>query len=221
VRADDFDLLADLNADVRHAVVTLMVRRTYQKGETLFHEGDPGDTLHLIEKGRVAIRPSTPNGDVVTLTVLGPGAFFGEQALLSDDAVRTSSAVAMEAVETRMLHRRDLTALRREQPSIDRFIVSVLAAQVRRLSNQVLEALYTPAEHRVVRRLAELARLYDSGTATIDIGVRQEDVATMAGTTRPTANRALQDLVDGGVIALRRGHIEVIDRTALAKRAGR
>src|SRR6266508_4700149 len=119
----EFELLQALAPDERRAVLSRMTRRSFRKGDTLVHEGDPGDSLHLIEKGCVAIRPSTPNGDVVTLVVLGPGACFGEQALIGPDAVRTASAVALEVVETRMLHRRDVVDLRATQPSIDRFLV--------------------------------------------------------------------------------------------------
>jgi CRP/FNR family transcriptional regulator, cyclic AMP receptor protein len=197
-----------------------MARRTFRRGETLFHEGDPGDSLHLIEKGRVAIRPSTPAGDVVTLAILGPGEFFGEQALLTTDAKRTASVVALEVVETRILHRRDLEDLRTTRPAIDRVLVDLLAGQVRRLSQRVLEALYYPADRRVVRRLADLSQLYDEGKSPIVIGLRQDDLATIAGTTRPTTNRVIQQLVSAGVVQVRRGRIEVLDVPALRKRAG-
>lgn len=196
-----------------------MSRRSFDKGETLFHEGDPGDSLHLIEKGRVAIRPSTPRGDVVTLAILGPGESFGEQALLSPDSRRTASVVALEAVETRVLRRSDVEVLRANELSIDRVLVDILAGQVRRLSRQVLEALYCPADLRVVRRLDELARLYDQGATPIVIGLRQDDLATMAGTTRPTANRVLQQLVQEGVVRLQRGRVEIHDPATLHDRA--
>ena len=214
-----FELIAGLSDADRRSVLARMSRRSFRKGETLFHEGDPGDSLHLIEKGRVAIRPSTPGGDVVTLAILGPGQSFGEQALLSPDSRRTASVVALEVVETRVLLRRDLDELRATQPSIDRFLVEVLASQVRRLSQRVLEALYEPADRRVVRRLAELAELYDDGQPPIVIGLRQDDLATMAGTTRSTTNRVLQQLVEAGVVWVRRGRIEVHDVPALRRAA--
>ena len=109
----NFDLLAGLSDEDRRAVAARMVRRSFRKGETLFDEGDPGDSLHLIEKGRVAIRPSTPLGEVVTLAILGPGESFGEQALLAPDAKRTASAVALEAVEAGAL------PARRQRPAGD------------------------------------------------------------------------------------------------------
>ncbi len=211
----EFELLQALTPAVRQAVLASSVRRAFRKGETLFHEGDPGDTLHLIEKGRVAIRPSTPDGNAVTLSVLGPGSSFGEQALLSADARRTATAIALEPVETRAIHRRDVDDLRRREPSIDRLLIESLAAQVRRLSAQVLEALYVPADERVVRRLHALTHVYDVGARPISIGIRQEDLATMAGTTRSTTNRVLQQLVRRGQIELHRGFVSVNDPDGL------
>jgi CRP/FNR family transcriptional regulator, cyclic AMP receptor protein len=216
----DNDLLGGLSTDERRLVAAKMNRRAFKKGDTLFFEGDLGDSLHIVQKGRVAVRTSTPQGDVATLTVLGPGACFGEQALLSEDARRTASVVALEAVETRLLHRRDFDELLRHQPTVERLLVDVLAAQVRRLTSQVLDALYVPAERRVIRRAAELADLYDEGVRPIDIPIRQEDLASMAGTTRPTANRVLKQLEDDGVITLGRGRMSVVDAAVLRKRAG-
>ena len=194
-------------------------RRTYRKGVTLFHEGDPGDSLHLIEKGRVAVRASTRSGDEAILAVLGRADFFGEQALLSPTSTRTASVVALEPVETRVLLRTDFDALRREQPSVERLLVDVLAAQVRRLSAQLLEALYLPVEARVVRRLAGLADLYASDDSTVDIPLRQEELASLAGSTRSTTNRVLQQLVDDEIVALGRGRIVILDPAALADRS--
>ena len=199
-----------------------MHRRTYHKGDTLFHEGDAGDLLYRIERGRVAIRITTTLGDVVTLAILGRGDTFGEQALLAPDSTRTASAVALEAVEVRTLHRRDFEALRRSDPTIDRVLVDVLAAQVRRLSSHLQEALFLPADRRVLRRLAELLAVYadDGGELPVEMPLRQDDLASMAGTTRPTVNRLLQRLQSEGIIALRRGHLAVLDPAVLTKRAG-
>jgi CRP/FNR family cyclic AMP-dependent transcriptional regulator len=215
----EIDLLGGLGEDERRMVIAKMIRRAFKKGDTLFFEGDPGDSLHVLLKGRVAVRIATPHGDVATLTVLGPGASFGEQALLTPESRRTASVVALEQVETRMLHRADFDELRRRQPSVERFLVDVLAEQVRRLSRQMLDALYVSADQRVVRRVADLATLYDIGDEPIDIPIRQEDLASMAGTTRPTANRVLKQLEDDGVLSLGRGRMAIHDQTVLRRRA--
>jgi CRP/FNR family transcriptional regulator, cyclic AMP receptor protein len=210
------DLLSD---DNRRALLSKMVRRSFRKGDTLFHEGDPGDTIHVIEKGHVAIRTSTPGGDVATLAVLGPGSSFGEQALLTKDAIRTASAVALDQVETRSLQRGDFEQLRASTPAVERFLVEALAAQVRRLSAQLLDALYVSADQRVVRRLAEVAELYSTSGSHVEVPLKQDDLASMAGTARPTANRVLKQLETAGIIRLFRGQMVVVDLTGLRKRA--
>ena len=79
----NWQALAGLNPEQQRLVMSTMARRSFRKGDTLVFEGDVGDSLHLIERGKVAIRTSTPMGEIVTLTVLGAGESFGEQALLS------------------------------------------------------------------------------------------------------------------------------------------
>lgn len=212
-------LLDGLSEDDRRRFLAKMPRRSFRKGDTLFFEGDPGESIHFLVRGTVAVRVSTPQGDVATLTVLGPGSTFGELALISPDAQRTATVVALEAAESRMLHRRDFDALRSDHPHIERLLISILAGQVQRLSNQVVEALYTPADRRVVRRVAELAELFDRGGDRVEVPIRQEDLASMAGTTRPTANRVLKALEQAGVILLTRGRLQVLDRAGLNQRA--
>jgi CRP/FNR family cyclic AMP-dependent transcriptional regulator len=214
-------ILEGVDPEQQREVLARCARRRFRKGDTLFHEGDPGTTLHLLDKGRVAIRVTTPMGDAATLTVLGPGDVFGEQALLQPDGERTASAVALEAVETLTLAARDFADLRTRFPAVERILVTILAAQVRRLSQHLSEALYLPADKRVLRRLLELCGVYgtDGTSVPVVVPLTQDDLASMAGTTRPTANRVLQDAVDAGFVALGRARIEVLDRERLARRA--
>lgn len=214
------DLLGGLTEEQRRSVASRMTRRAFRKGDAVFFEGEPGDSLYVLQKGTVAVQASTPRGDVVTLSVLGPGAAFGEQALIGGDQRRTATVVALEACETRVLNRADFDDLRTRYPVVDRFLVDLLAAHVRRVSKDLVEALYTPVETRLANRLVELADLFGSQQSpmraeAVTIPVRQEDLATMAGTTRPTANKVLRLLAEQGIVSLARGSIVVLDRTRL------
>lgn len=214
-------LLNDLDGVDRQELVAASRRRRFARNEVLFHEGDPGESLHVVSKGYVAIRSSTQLGDVVTLAVLGPGQAFGELALLSDDALRTASAVALDKVETLSWQRRQVDALRTSSPDVDRFLIELLVEQVQRLSGLLVEALHLPVEARVLRRLSALAELYDPSVDAVSVPVTQEDLASLAGTTRPTANRVLKEAESKGLVELARGRIVVADRAALAKAANR
>ncbi|MCU1392013.1 MAG: Crp/Fnr family transcriptional regulator [Ilumatobacteraceae bacterium] len=217
---DDASLLDRLSEADRRAVIQTAVRRRYRKGDTVFHAGDQGDSMHLIAKGRVAIQVVTLTGDTATLNVLRVGETFGELALLSG-ALRSASVVALEPLETLALSSRDVNDLREANPAVQRFLIEVLADQVARLTRLVMEAHFVSAEQRVVRRLADATRLFadapDERSRTVPL--TQEQLAGMAGTTRPTANRVLQDLVGLGIVAIGRGRVEILDQHALDLRA--
>ena len=215
----EWALLDGVPEEVRRRVLAGARLRRFARGEVVFHEGDPGDTLHLIAKGRVAVRTTTALGDTATLAVLGAGDFFGELALL-EERPRTASIVALEKTETLALHRDDFEKIASEHPSVHAFLAQVLGAQVRRLTGQVMDALYVPAEKRVLRRLSELARVYagDAGGEAV-VPLTQEDLATMAGTSRATVNRVLGEAEKAGIVAVKRMKISVVDLAALEKRA--
>lgn len=175
--------------------------------------------MHLLAKGRVAIRVMTPLGDSATLLVLGPGDYFGELALVSP-APRNATAVALEVVETLSIHREQFDELRSLEPGIDTFLLHAAIAEVRRLSHRLVEALYVPADKRVLRRLLDLVELYrvDPETTTT-VPLTQDDLAQLAGTTRPTTNKVLRAAEDAGALQIGRSRIEVLDPAALKRRA--
>jgi CRP/FNR family transcriptional regulator, cyclic AMP receptor protein len=201
----------------RRDVIAAARRRKFTRNEVVFHDGDPGDTLHLIVKGRFAIRITTPLGDVATLRVLGPGEHFGELAVLSPGP-RRGTVVALEAAETLSLHRDELETLRQTMPKVNDMLTTALVEEVRRQSVALVDALYVPADRRVWRRLHELTQLYGD-EAPVTIPLTQDDIAQLAGTTRPTANRVLRAGEQDGVVRLARGRIEVHDLAALARLA--
>lgn len=86
----------------RRRLLAATRRRRFARREVLFHEGDPGDTVH---RGRVAVRITTPSGDVATLRVRGPGEVIGELALLDSASRWLATVVALERSETLALHR--------------------------------------------------------------------------------------------------------------------
>jgi CRP-like cAMP-binding protein len=211
----DWVLLRGLTGAEQEALLAAAIRRRYRRGEVLFHEGDLGDSVHLLATGRVAVRTTTPDGDSVTYAVAGAGEAFGELALLSSDHRRTATVVALEDSETLALRREQFERIRARHPGVDRMLVEILAARVRRLSAHLVEALYVPVDKRVVRRLLVLCRQYGNGSARVSLPLTQSELAEMAGATRPTVNKVLRTLEDADVIALARGSVQVLDRGAL------
>jgi CRP/FNR family transcriptional regulator, cyclic AMP receptor protein len=207
-----FDGLASESVD---RILAAARRVRLSRGEILFHEGERAESVYLIESGKVAARISTPEGALVTVAVLGPGSAVGELALLGDDERRTATVQAVEPVVALALLRRDFAELRRQHPSVTEFLVTSLATTVRRLDAQLVEAFHLPAETRIRRRLYALAQVYDRGSRVIEVDLTQEELAQLAGTTRPTLNRVLREEERRGTLQLRRGRIMILDRAQL------
>jgi CRP-like cAMP-binding protein len=209
-----FKLLEVLKEPDRNQVLDATRRHRFSRGEILIHEGDTGDSLHLIAKGHVAVSVATPVGDVVTLLVLREGDCVGELAVLSSGP-RGATVVALDTVETLTLHSEKVNELRAQHAEIDRVLVEALVAQVRALTGALVDALYLPVEKRLFRRMVELAAIYDEGKPQIAIPLTQEELAQFVGSTRPTANRALRTAETKGVLSVTRGRVKVLDLDGL------
>ena len=216
----DWPVLASLPPQERRGLVAGLRRRSYDRDEVIFHQGDPADALHLIAAGHVTVRVTLRGGEFVVLAIFGPGDVFGEIALVGSPHARGGTVVALERCETLSLGRDEFHRLRTSYPGVDRFLVELLSARMERLNNYLLEALYVPAEKRVLRRLLRLCELYRGDDQRIVIPVTQEMLANLAGTTRPTANQVLRRLVANDIVSISRSQIVVLDRQSLRQRAG-
>jgi CRP-like cAMP-binding protein len=216
----EWQLLADVPDEALHALLTIARRRTFSRGEVVFHRGDPADSLNLIRKGRFSVRIATPLGDTAMLSVRGPGDAFGELALLGREPVRSATVSALEAAETYSVHRADFERLRHEHPIVNDVIVGILTERLQRLSDQLVEAYYVPADRRVLRRMCELTELYRAGDGEVVIPLTQEEIAELAGTSRATVNRILREAEQRGSVELRRGRTAVLDLSELTRRSG-
>ena len=178
-----------------------MTRRRFGRDEVLFREGDFGDTLHVIERGRVLIQVSTVRGDKTSLSVRGPGDVLGELAMFGDGR-RTATVIALERTETLMLTHASLDQLRLEDPRVDRFLAELLSDKLAEVTDQMMEMLFVRVEKRVLRVLARLADAFESGTGPTTVMIRQEDLAAMVGTRRQTVSKPLKDAEVAGAISL-------------------
>src|ERR1700740_2323282 len=118
----EWQLLAGMpEKDVRE-LLAIARRRTFRKGEVVFHRDDPADSLHLIVKGRFAVRVMTPLGDTATIAVRGPGESFGEMALVAARARRLATVAALEDAETIAVYHEDFERVRDRHPTINQIL---------------------------------------------------------------------------------------------------
>ncbi len=202
---------------------SLRVRR-FRRGETIFHQADPGDTLFIVESGSVKIVLPSPEGEEdAIIATLGRGDFFGELALL-DGAARSATAVAVEPTETLALRREAFETLIDSEPGLRRALFAGLAAELRRLTGHVEELHFLDLPGRLASRLVRLARERQPdahGEVRLPWPYTQSDLASMIGGTRQTVNRLLNDFAAQGLIRVEKESVIIPDLDRLAKAAER
>lgn len=201
----------------------LRVRR-YRRGETIFHQGDPGDSLYIIEAGSVKIVLPSPEGDEgAIIATLGRGDFFGELALV-DGAPHSATAVASEPVSALILQQAVFDDLLETQPGLRRALMASLVAELRRLTNHVEDLHFLDLPGRLANRIVRLARETRPGE-TRDVRLEwrftQSELAAMIGGTRQTVNRLLADLTSQGLLRTEGDELVIPDVDALARAAER
>ena len=225
-RLQQIPLFAGLPAAELDALAGALNRRHCARGELILHQGDPGDSLYIVVSGRVRIYTLSPEGHELSVWLCDEGDFFGEMALLSDEP-RSANAEAMVPTEVLVLSRGAFRDYLLAHPWAAIHAIETLSRRLRRTTESAGGLVCRSVTQRIARTLVELAGRYgvpDADAAgcglRIELDISQEAIATLAGTTRESANRALSTLRDQGLIELDRGYIRILQPAALEAMLG-
>ena len=147
-------IFKDLNQREFRHIEAILYRRRLKVDETLFRQGERGLGMYLILSGKVQIVQQGEDSAPQALAILGPGDFFGEQALL-DITPRTASVKVLEAGEVIGFFRPDFLNLIERTPRLGLKIVMHLSQMISvrlRYTNQLLK------EAKLSTRTAKLER---------------------------------------------------------------
>ncbi len=206
-------LFAALTPEELRSLGVLLRRRRYAAGEVIFHEGDAGTALYIIENGEVKIVLGSAEGKEVVLGLLGPGDFFGELALL-DGEPRSANAVAREACALLLISREDFLRFLVDQPRVAVSLLAVLSGRLRRTDQLVHDAAFLDVRSRFIRVLLNLVQTRgQAGPRGIVITSRltQTDLANMVGATRESINKWLRYYEAQGLVHHQRGRLTVVN----------
>jgi len=210
-------LFADIaDADV-NALAKDLVALRFRQGQAIFHQGDPGQVLYLIQTGQVRIFVTGDEGQETSVNICGPGDIFGELAVI-DGLPRSASAVAMEATVMLTLSRELFREHMRRSPQLALNFLKTLSVRVRYSTRQMDSRTFLSVPRRLARKLLELAQTYgvaEPEGVRINTTLTQSDLASLIGATRESINKALGLLRRRGLVRMRHNSIIVVDPDAL------
>jgi len=164
------------------AIRTIMV---LPKGKTIFAQGDTSDAVFYVQKGKVRLTVSSPQGKEATVAFFGAGAFVGEESITGAQLQRLTTAATDTAATIIRIERKEMIRVLHEEPTFSELFVSYLLARNARIQADLIDQLFNSSEKRLARALLLLAQFgKDGAPETVIPKISQETLAEMIGTTR-------------------------------------
>ncbi len=202
-----FTLLNDRELDVVRSVAS---EKNYPKTAVVLTEGEMGDSLYMIQSGKVKVVIGDEEGREIILKILGPGDFFGEMSMI-DKQPRSASVTTLEGSVFLVLSHAAFEKCVEQAPRIGNMVMRMLAQRVREADRKIGTLALMDVYGRVASTLLELA-VYTDGKLMVGEKLSQQDLANMVGASREMVNRILKDLSERGFISIESKAITIINR---------
>ena len=149
-----------LNEDDRIALAGVIDELKVAEGHTLFQAGDPGDSLFIVDSGRLELFIKDTAGQKIVLTTAQPGDMFGELAML-DSSPRTATATALEESDLLVLDRDDLLLLFQRKPEAALHMMAALSGLTRKADELLRTRVSRNANEEIEIHSTFLQRIAD------------------------------------------------------------
>ena len=195
-----FSCLDDTALD---ALSKVAVKKTFPSHTILLSEGDKTDSLYVICSGKVKVEISDEHGKEVILTMLGPGEYFGEMALL-DGKPRSASVVTRGPTELLIISRNDFRDILISNPDAVYNLLRGLLKRLREANEKIESLALMDVYGRVLKLFVQLAKPKGQ-KLVIEEKLTHQQIANMIGSSREMVSRILKELtVDRKVITINR-----------------
>jgi CRP/FNR family cyclic AMP-dependent transcriptional regulator len=155
-----------------------------RKGQIVFSQGEPADSVFYIQKGKVKVTVVSKQGKEAVVAILGVDEFFGE-GCLAGQAKRIATATAMTDAVVVRLERPAIVRALHDEPAFSEVFISYLLARTVRIESDLVDQLFNSSEKRLARLLLLLANFgKETKPEPMIAKISQETLAEMVGTTR-------------------------------------
>ena len=216
-------LFAGVSEETLASLAQCLGKRTFARGMILFHKGSPGNSIYLIDQGKIRIFILSEAGQEISLNIHGPGDCFGELALL-DGFSRSAGAMAVEQTVTYSLQRQDFLRHLDESPKMARALLAQVSSHLRNATDYAESLAFLDVYGRVASILLKLAERYGteeddgSGGVQIDMRLTQAELAGYVAASREMVNRVLKSYRAQGLISIEGQYITILDEQCLRNR---
>ena len=209
-------LFSALSPEHLSMLANCVTLQRYPRGVHVLRAGRLTDALYIVRSGRAKVFESRPDGREVIFSIMGPGDFFGEMALL-DDLPCSADVETLEPCELMRISKTDFTQRLAESFDLTARVMVALVGRLRRADRQIESLALMDVYGRVARVLIELAEPID-GAYTIARVPSRLDIARMVGASREMVSRVMKQLRDSGHILVDKRRIVLLDKLRIGRR---
>lgn len=208
----------ELNTEDLHALDQIKTCRLFKKGEQLFKEGAFPKGLFCLISGKIKISQIGHDGKEQIVHMVSEGDVMGHRALISNDSY-SCTASALEDSMVCFIPKGPFINLAEQKGQLVLKIAQLLADELKEAERKITVTAQQPAHDKVGVALLFLVQNYgyERDQSTINISIKREELANLAGTTRETATRQLYKLQEEGIIKIAGKKIRILDETKLSK----
>lgn len=184
-----------LSEESLRPLLTRSRKLKFRKDVGLLTEGETGESLYVIVKGKVKIFISDEEGNEMTLFIEGPGSYIGEISLL-DNEPRTASAITLEASEIISISKNAFKEAIVENPEIALQVISELTKKMRRATEATRSLALRNVYQRLTLKLLELSEERD-GVKVITTKYSHAELGKMVGASREMVGKVMAEIIRG------------------------
>ena len=200
------NLFAAMKDEQIEAISRITMLKTYPKNYVIFQEGEKGDALYIVVKGKVKVLLYGEDGREYILDVIGADGFFGELSLI-DELPRSANIMTVEESELLVIRRSDFMRLLMENPAMTVNILKILSRRLRAADERIKGLAFLSVEGRILKYLMEIgeeAGVKVKDHLVIERGPTQIEIANSCGCSRETVSRMVKNMIEKGIISVRK-----------------
>lgn len=210
-------LLAELGPEVLARLAERIQLREVRRREVVYLPGDPGNSMFIVNGGRIKISKVTRDGKALTLNYCGPSEVFGETCLI-EGGPREEMAEAMENSMITELERGDVERLLQSHAQLGYQLTRILAARRRELENKLETLVFRDVTSKLAELLLSLADEYgveDSRGTMVALKITHQELANLIGSTRETVSLTLSQFKRKNLICTEGRKVIISDAESL------
>jgi CRP/FNR family cyclic AMP-dependent transcriptional regulator len=209
------DVFQDLSEDEIAEIDRTTTLTTCRRGKIFYMPEDTSQVLFLLKEGRVQLYRISAEGKKLVIGSIGPGAVFGEMALIGQ-GMHNSFAEALEDCVLCVMSREQVERLLATKPRVALRIFEALGRRLKDAEARLEEIGFKGIPARLASLLLQIAD--ERGSDTI-AGFTHQDLGEQIGTYRETTTQTLNSFKSHGLIDIGRKRITILDREGLRQLA--